>query len=99
MAGPVSAVLKDVMRTAKTQRAEARRLQKLWRRLVGRQLIGHSRPVSLRRGVLRVEADEPGASFLLSLEKPRLLKAIQEELGERLTDIVIRPGGRGELSR
>jgi hypothetical protein len=68
-------------------------IQRDWSRLVGRRLAAHTRPVSLRRGVLTVQADHPGDGFSLSYRKPELLERFHGSLPGKVETIVIRPGG------
>jgi hypothetical protein len=39
-----------------------------------------------------VASDEPGASFALSLEKPKLLERLQTAAGRPIEEIVVRAG-------
>ncbi len=80
-----------VMRRATAQHENIQRLRRHWGQLVGKPLAAHTRPVSLRRGRLYVNTNEPGASFALSLEKTRLLEQLHKA-PYHVEDIVIRAG-------
>lgn len=92
MARPISELIPRIMQEAATKHEAVQRLQRAWPRLVGRELAAHTRPGRLRRRTLYVYTDEPGASFLLNLEKPRLLEKLQAGGGHDIEEIVIRPG-------
>ena len=68
-------------------------IQRDWTRLVGRRLAAHTKPSSLRRGVLTVHADGPGDGFALSYRKPELLERLRKALPGSVEEILIRPGG------
>lgn len=92
MTKPIREVIPNIVRQAAQQHETIQRLRDEWRRLVGKELAKHTKPASLRRGTLYVHADEPGASFILSLEKPRLLAQLQARAKRPIEEIVIRPG-------
>ncbi|HEX5494538.1 MAG TPA: DciA family protein [Mycobacteriales bacterium] len=54
-----------------------------WPELVGAQIAGHSRPVSLHDGELVVEADSTAWATQLRLLAPRLVARLNAELGQR----------------
>lgn len=56
-------------------------VRRLWRRLIGAQAARHSCPTSLRRGELLVSVDSSVWLWNLSLERRRLLTALQAEWG------------------
>ena len=84
-------ILPQVVRQAATQRAASQDLQQRWARAVGKTLAKRTKPVSVRRGVLYVRTDEPGASYALSLEKPALLSALKAA-GLEVEDIAVLAG-------
>lgn len=91
MVKAIKDLIPTVMQRMTTQHEKIQQLQRHWARLVGKQLATHTRPVNLRRGRLYVNTNEPGASFTLSLEKPRLLEQLQKA-PYHVEDIVIRAG-------
>ncbi len=92
MAKGLNELLPLVLKRASAKRRALDDVCAVWRRAVGRALAAHPKPVSVRRGVLYVHTDLPGASFAVSLEKPRLLKQLQQTRGSHITDIVVRVG-------
>ena len=85
-------VLPRIMDQAAQHHRAIHQIQRRWASLVGRSLAAHTRPVSLRRGTLYVRTDEPGASFLVSLEKPKLLRRLSEAVGQQVDEIVVTAG-------
>lgn len=67
-------------------------VQKAWPGIVGKTLARHATPTSVRKTTLYVHTDEPGASFVLGLERLRLLARLREASGQAIDDIVVRPG-------
>lgn len=92
MPKPIRELLPDVMRQASKRRRVIEQVQRRWARVVGKALAEHTKPMRVSRGTLYVQTDEPGASFVLSLEKSRLLKALKGAAEEPIEDIVIRAG-------
>ena len=90
---PLKELLPSVVRRAGRQQRALARLEQRWRKAVGRQLAGHTQLSSLRRGTLYVRTDDAGTSFLLSLDKPRLLAKLRQGGGRLVVeDVVIRIG-------
>ena len=89
---PLRAIMPAVLRESARKRRPLMGIQRDWTKLVGRQLAGHTKPVSLRRGRLIVHADQPGDSFALSFQRAQLLQRLQTKTKERVEEIVIRPG-------
>lgn len=92
MARPLGELLPAILQHAATKHETIQRLQRSWPRLVGRRLAAHTRPGGIRRGTLTIYTDEPGANFLLMLEKPRLLEKLKAEARCEIEEVVIRPG-------
>ena len=93
----IGQLLPGVVRKATRKRRELDAIQRRWAKLVGKELARHTKPSGLRGGKLYVHADEPGASFLLSLDKPRLLANMQPprratRAAKPIEEIVVRPG-------
>ena len=85
-------LLPSVVRGARARRRGMDTLQRRWDRAVGRRIARHTRVSSFRRGVLYVATDDPGANFLLSLQKPRVLQRLQRMRTYPVEEIVIRAG-------
>lgn len=65
--------------------AERMRLEDVlgaWREIVGDFLFQHSRPDSIQRGILTVRVLQPSVHHALSVERPRILKRLQERMGK-----------------
>lgn len=90
----MSALVAAVMAHAATTHRTVHEIQRRWKRVVGASLAARSRPVSLRRGVLSVEADDPGTAYVLSLKKAVVLAQFGPS-GAAVQEVVIRAGGRG----
>lgn len=64
-----------------------------WREIVGDFLFQHSRPDSIQRGVLMVRVLQPSVHHALAMERPRILKRLQERLkGAGIKDIRLKHG-------
>ncbi|MBI3087995.1 MAG: DUF721 domain-containing protein [Candidatus Omnitrophica bacterium] len=85
-------LIPHILRRAAAQHDAIQQVQRCWGRLVGRGLARHAKPTSLRKGTLYIATDEPGASFTLNLEKPRLLRKLRTQTRGVVEEIVIRPG-------
>lgn len=51
-----------------------------WKEVVGDFLFQHSRPDSIQRGVLMVRILQPTVHHALMMERPRILKRLQQKL-------------------
>jgi hypothetical protein len=63
--------------------AERLRLEEVlaaWRGIVGDFLFQHSRPDSIQRGILSVRVLQPSVHHALAVERPRILRRLQEQL-------------------
>lgn len=85
-------LLPSVVRGAQARRRTRAILQRRWDRAVGRRIARHTRVSSFRRGVLYVATNDSGANFLLSLQKPRVLKQLRRMRTYMVDEIVIRAG-------
>lgn len=59
-----------------------------WPELVGPEIAGHSRPVSLHQGELVVEAQSTAWATQLRLLAPRLVARLNAELGQGLVRVI-----------
>ena len=89
---PIGPVIQDVLKRVGTQHETLAAIQRDWRRLVGKPLAAHTRPVSLRHGRLVVHAARPGDSFALSYQHPQLLERLRVVAPGKVEELVIRPG-------
>lgn len=88
----IGALVPGVLRRVEQAHGALFAVQREWRRLVGGPLAAHTRPVSLRRGRLTVQADRPGDSFTLHYLRATLLPRVREVTGGRVEELVVRPG-------
>lgn len=86
----IGSLLPSVLRQAQERHSALYAVQAIWPRLVGKVLAAHTKPVSLRKGRLIVQADRPGDSFLLSYRRPQLLKRLAANAP--VDELVLRPG-------
>ncbi len=91
----IGPLVHDVLRLVGERHSALAAIQRDWRRLVGKGLAAHTRPVSLRRGRLTVHVERPGDSFALSYQRPRLLERLREAAPGRVEELVLRPGDVG----
>ena len=79
MAEAFRAIASRVLREQAQKQRTLMTIQRDWATLVGRQLAGHTKAVSLRRGRLVVHADQPGDNFALSYRRAPLLRQLQRK--------------------
>ena len=85
-------VISKLLAQAGTQHDALQRIQEAWVAVVGEDLAAHSKPVSFRRNIVYVHADEPGTSYLLGLKKRALVPQLQAAVASPIEDVVIRAG-------
>lgn len=56
-----------------------------WERLAGKEMAAHVRVADLSGGILRLEADHPGWSQIVNLQKKELLERINREFPDEKT--------------
>ena len=88
----ISALVPDILKQAAAHRGALEQVRRAWPRWVGKALAAHTKPVSLRRGRLVVQADRPGDAFALSYQRTRLLEQLRKTTAGEAEDLVIRPG-------
>jgi len=88
----IGELIPTVIQQATHKHRAIHELQRKWPRIVGKELARHTRPVSLRKGTLCVHADDPGANFALSLEKPKAIERLNASGGLQIEEMVIRAG-------
>ncbi len=62
------------------ERMKLEQVLEAWKEIVGDFLFQHSRPDSVQRGVLMVRVLQPSVHHALMMERPRILKRLQERL-------------------
>ncbi|MBI3319616.1 MAG: DUF721 domain-containing protein [Candidatus Omnitrophica bacterium] len=88
----IGRVIPAVIREVTSQHRPVQELQQGWEQLVGKTLAAHTRPARLLGTTLYIQTDDPGANFLLSLEKPRILAAIRALGTHRIDEVIVRTG-------
>ena len=88
----IDTILKTVMRCAKQRGRTLGDIQHRWSQVVGTKLSKHSKPVSLRHGLLVVDVDQPGDNYALSLRKQELLEQLQGVAEGAVKELLLRPG-------
>ena len=88
----IDAVVSNVLKQTTKEHGALFAIQRRWKRLVGKALAAHTKPVSLRRGRLVIHVDRPGDGFALSYQRTQLLEQLQAMAKKGVEDIVIRPG-------
>ena len=58
------------------------RIGELWEEAVGAEIASHCRPVAMRGEVLEAEVDSSVWCQQLQMERPRILQALREVLGD-----------------
>ena len=91
-ASRIGAVIPTVLKETRQQHGPLFAVQRGWKRLVGKELAAHTKPVSLRRGRLVIHADRPGDSFTLNYQRPHLMQKLHAVTCGRVEDIIIRAG-------
>ncbi len=91
---PIGDVLKAIFQRLENEQDISREgMEDCWKRLAGETAFRHSKPTDLRRKVLTVRVDSSGWLQELSLQKRRLLKGLQRELGkDRISEIHFKIG-------
>lgn len=78
----VKHVIEKVLKKLNPKNKE--RLKKLWETAAGPELSRHTRLASLRKGRLTVEVENSSWLYEMTVRhKPRLLKELQSDLGEK----------------
>jgi hypothetical protein len=92
MAKPISDLIKEVVGQAKERQRPINEISKFWSGAAGKKIASRTRPAMLKKGALIVLSSDPGASFLLDIEKQNILKKLNSEISFKINEIVIRSG-------
>jgi len=88
----VARVLKDI---GAGDCARVMRISDRWEEAVGSEIAAHCRPTGLRDGVLEATVDSSVWCQQLQLQRPRLLEALKQTMGDEApTDLRFRVGRR-----
>ena len=93
-ATPIKDVLKTVFEKLESGKTYTREdIEARWEKLVGEAGLKHSRPVVFKKNVLTVYVDTSVWMQELSMQKRKILKGLQKELGkDKISDIVFKIG-------
>lgn len=90
IADVVAKVVKDLRLT---DRMALDNVQNAWRSAAGEFIAKHSQPENVQRGVLTVKVAQSSVHHALMMEKPVLLRKLNEHLGKgKIKDIRFRHG-------
>jgi hypothetical protein len=95
---PIGEVISDFVKNAKARIQPIHKIQDAWPKVVGQKLCAHTRPATLVRGRLKVISDDPGSSFILDIEKHKILQrlaSMEKDSRAHVKEIVIRAGEIG----
>ena len=78
-----------------TYRLKARlnqtRVQNLWETVMGKTIAGYTREIKVRKNKLYLTIESAPLKQELSLSKPKIIRMLNEELGENfIEDVIIR---------
>ena len=87
-------VVGDIIKKLETGKGlQAEALSACWARAIGQENLRHAKPVELREGILIVHVDSSSWIHKLSMEKPKILMKMKDEMGEgTIKDIKLRIG-------
>ena len=91
---PIGEVIQGLFERMEKERGLSREdIDGTWKELVGEKGFGHSKPASLRKGVLLVRVDSSAWLQDLVMRKRALLKGLKRVLGkDRISEIHVRIG-------
>ena len=87
-------VLKNVVeRLSETKHKDIGKILSAWKSCVGKEFARHTRPASLKKGILQIFVDDSAWFYQANLQKDKLLKELQKKVGEkRIQQIQFRIG-------
>ncbi len=93
-AAPIGEVVQSVFAQIESQKKLSQEaVDAYWKGLVGEAGFKHSRPTSLKKGVLTVRVDSSGWMQELSMQKRGILKGLKRALGkDKISEINFRIG-------
>jgi len=92
MAKQINELIKKVIGEAEGKLRPINEINKAWPCAAGEKIAAKTRPAVLKKGMLIVLASDPGTSFLLDIEKQRIVKKLNSKLSFKISGIVIRSG-------
>ena len=88
----IGAVVHGVLQEAHRRHGALFTVQRNWRKLVGKELAAHTKPVGLRSRRLIIHADRPGDNFALTYQRSRLLERVQRLTQGKIDELMVRAG-------
>ena len=91
---PIKDVLKSVFEKLESGKTYTREdIEAQWGRIAGEAAFRHSRPVVFKKDILTVYVDNSVWMQELSMQKRKILKGLQRELGkDKISDIQLKIG-------
>ena len=91
---PIGDIVKAVFAKIESDKTISREdVEERWKTLVGAAAAKHTRPASLRKGILTVFVDTSGWMQEMSLQKRKILKQLKRSFGkDRISGIHFRIG-------
>ena len=91
---PIGDIVKAVFAKLESEKSFTKEdIEQQWKTLVGAQAAKHTRPASLRKGVLTVFVDTSGWVQEMFLQKRKILKQLKRSFGkDRISGIQFRIG-------
>lgn len=93
-AEPIGNIVKNVVeKLSSSRKANTQKILTAWPSIAGKELTRHTRPASLKKGILKIFVDESAWIYQANLKKQILLKALKKKIGqEKVRDIYFRIG-------
>ena len=83
-ASPLKGLIKGVIKAIKKKRPfTEEEFGEIWEAVVGKRAASHTKPVSLRKSVLKVNVDESAWLYELTLEKKEILRKLEERIKDK----------------
>ncbi len=80
---PIADIVKSVFAKLENEKSFTKEdIEDQWKALVGPRAAGHTRPASLRKGILTVFVDSSGWLQQMTLEKRKTLKQLKRTFGK-----------------
>jgi predicted nucleic acid-binding Zn ribbon protein len=91
---PIGDIVKSVFARLENERTFSKEdIEDQWKTMVGASGANHSRPASLRKGVLTVFVDSSGWMQEMSMQKRKILKQLKRQFGkDKISGIQFRIG-------
>jgi len=97
----IDSVVKNVIKSLSGRgRVSEEEVNGAWEAAAGRKAAGHTKPVSIKKGVLTVNVDGSGWLYELTIKKKELLKKLEGKVrGKTIKGIRFRIGETKEIKK